>query len=73
MRQTLAAAQAALAGIERNIARPDAPLQRNANQALVELQRSAQALRVLGDYLQRHPEALLRGTPADPALPTGSR
>jgi paraquat-inducible protein B len=69
VRQTLQQAQAALASLERNVAQPDAPLQRNANQALAELQRAAQALRLLGDYLQRHPEALLRGKPADPALP----
>jgi hypothetical protein len=31
--------------------------------------RAAHSLRVLGDLLQRHPESLLRGTPADPALP----
>jgi paraquat-inducible protein B len=73
VRQTLAAAQLALAGLERNVARPDAPLQRNANQALLELQRAAHALRVLGDYLQQHPEALLRGKPADPALSGGAR
>ena len=43
----------------------DATVQRNVNQALVEMQRAAQALRVLTDYLQRHPESLLRGKPAD--------
>jgi paraquat-inducible protein B len=30
-----------------------------------ELQRAARALRVLADYLQRHPESLLRGKPGD--------
>jgi paraquat-inducible protein B len=72
VRQTLQQAQSAHASLERNVAQPDAPLQRNANQALAELQRAAQALRLLGDYLQRHPEALLRGKPADPALPATS-
>ena len=72
VRQTLQHAQAALASLERNVAQTDAPLQRNANQALLELQRAAQALRQLGDYLQRHPESLLRGKPADPALPITS-
>jgi paraquat-inducible protein B len=59
-------AQGALGSIERNMTQTDAPLQRNANQALIELQRAAYALRTLGDYLQRHPETLLRGKPPDP-------
>ena len=50
------------------MARPDAPLQQGAAQTLAELQRAAQALRVLADYLQQHPESLLRGKRADPAL-----
>jgi len=34
-------------------------------ETMVELQRTAKALRVLADYLQQHPESLLRGKPAD--------
>jgi len=63
---TLATAQSAIGNLERSVAQSDAPLQRNANQTLIELQRAAQALRTLSDYLQRHPESLLRGKPADP-------
>ena len=66
VQKTLATAQVTLANMDRNITRDDATLQRNFNQTLAEMQRAAQALRVLGDYLQRHPEALLRGKPADP-------
>ena len=47
--------------LDRNVMQGDAPLQRNFNQALAEMQRAAQALRVLSDYLQLHPESLLRG------------
>jgi paraquat-inducible protein B len=65
---TLDSAQGTLATLDRNVTRSDAPLQRSAIQALLELQRAAQALRVLGDYLQRHPESLLRGKPADAPL-----
>ena len=65
LQQTLAAAQRALGSAERNVADVDAPLQRQAGQTLAELQRAAQAMRVLADYLQRHPESLLRGKPAD--------
>lgn len=66
VQKTLASAQTTLANLDRNVTQADAPLQQNVNQALVEMRRAAQALRVLADYLQRHPEALLRGKPADP-------
>lgn len=39
----------------------DAPLQQDLREALREMGRAAQALRTLGDYLERHPEALIRG------------
>jgi len=39
----------------------DAPLVHDARQAVQELTRAAQSLRVLTDYLERHPESLLRG------------
>lgn len=66
VQKTLSTAQVTLANMDRNITRDDAALQRSFSQALAEVQRAAQALRVLGDYLQRHPEALVRGKPADP-------
>jgi paraquat-inducible protein B len=69
LQATLDSAQGTLATLDRNVTRSDAPLQRSASQALLEVQRAAQALRVLGDYLQRHPESLLRGKPADAPLP----
>ncbi len=72
VRKTLEAARQALESIDRNVAQPDAPLQRNANQALSELQRAAQSLRVLSDYLQQHPESILRGKPADPDVTRSS-
>lgn len=66
VQKTLTSTQSTLANLDRNVLQGDAPLQRNVEQTLIELQRAAQALRVLGDYLQRHPESLLRGKPADP-------
>lgn len=63
--RSLKSLQITLDGVDRNIAQPDAPLQRDASRTLGELQRAARALRVLGDYLQQHPESLLRGKPAD--------
>jgi paraquat-inducible protein B len=71
--QTLASAQATLRSAEANLTDAQAPLQRNASQALAELQRAAQALRVLADYLQRHPETLLRGKPDEPPPGTGDK
>jgi len=43
----------------------DAPLQQDIRQTLQELTRAAGSVRVLTDYLERHPESLLRGKPDD--------
>lgn len=47
---------------------PDAGLPVNTGTMLQELSRTARALRELADYLQAHPDSLLRGRAADPAL-----
>lgn len=57
--QTLGAANNALSD--------DSPLQQNLGQTLQELQRTARSLRVLTDYLSRHPESLIRGKGKDAA------
>ncbi|WP_238914102.1 intermembrane transport protein PqiB [Achromobacter insolitus] len=44
---------------------PDAGLPVNANAVLQELSRTARSLRELADYLQAHPESLLRGRAPD--------
>jgi paraquat-inducible protein B len=44
-------------------------VQQNLQDTLLELQRTARALRVLADYLQQHPESILRGKPADKPVP----
>jgi paraquat-inducible protein B len=41
------------------------PLQSDARAALTEVSNAARSLRVLADYLERHPESLLRGKPKD--------
>lgn len=48
---------------------PDAGLPQNADVALRELGRAARSLRELSDYLQTHPDALLRGRAPD--VPAG--
>ncbi|WP_347259902.1 MlaD family protein [Rudaea sp.] len=64
---TLAGAQGTLGSAQKAIS-TDAPLQQNLAQTLAEMQRAARSLRALTDYLGIHPESLLRGKPADPAL-----
>ncbi|MGS0741324.1 PqiB family protein [Glaciimonas sp. GG7] len=53
VRKTLTSAQHTLS--------EDAPLQQDIRQTLQEVSRSAASVRVLTDYLERHPESLLRG------------
>jgi paraquat-inducible protein B len=61
---TLEEARKALAAAKQILA-TDAPLQQDLREALRELARTAQSLRVLTDYLERHPESLLRGKQED--------
>ncbi len=72
VQHTLTAVQDSLARADRNLLDSNAPIQRNAEQTLLDLQRAAQSLRTLSDYLQRHPESLLRGKPDDPVVPSTS-
>lgn len=59
-RDTLAAAQTALNSANGAL-QPDSPLAQNTSDAMNELARTAAAFRTLADYLERHPEALVRG------------
>ncbi len=59
-RDTLAAAQTALNSANGAL-QPDSPLAQNTTDAMSELARTAAAFRTLADYLERHPEALIRG------------
>ncbi len=60
-RSTMQAARSAIERAERSMLATDAPLQQDARDALRELARAAEALRALADYLERHPESLIRG------------
>lgn len=66
--RTLAGVQQSLNRLDRNLLDSSAPVQRQVEDTMIELQRAAQALRTLGEYLQRHPESILRGKPADAPL-----
>jgi paraquat-inducible protein B len=69
VQRTLGSAQKSFENLDRQITDPNSPVQRNLEDTLLELQRTSRALRVLSDYLQQHPEALLRGKPADQPVP----
>ena len=69
VQRTLARTQTSLDNLDRNVIDANAPVQRGLDDTLQELQRTARALRVLSDYLQQHPESLLRGKPSDPPVP----
>jgi paraquat-inducible protein B len=63
-RDTLAAARTALDSAN-NALQPDSSLQQGTGDAMRELARTAAAFRTLADYLERHPEALIRGKQED--------
>jgi paraquat-inducible protein B len=62
--RTLGEAERALASANAVLA-DDAPLQQDLRNALKQVAQSARALAVLSDYLERHPESLIRGKPED--------
>ncbi|HYS64713.1 MAG TPA: MlaD family protein [Paraburkholderia sp.] len=62
--QALASAKTALDSANSAL-QPDSALSQNTGDAMKELARTAAAFRTLADYLERHPEALIRGKPGD--------
>jgi paraquat-inducible protein B len=58
---TLREARATLDAANRSLASPEAPIQQDMHRTLLEVERTVRSLRDLSDYLQRHPESLLRG------------
>jgi paraquat-inducible protein B len=65
-RQTLEELQKTLDAANRTLTQNDAPLQIQTRKSLEEMERAARSMRTLSDYLQRHPEALIRGKPDTP-------
>jgi paraquat-inducible protein B len=61
---TLAEAQAAMKNAK-DVLSQDAPLQSDLGSTLLQVSRAAKSISALVDYLQRHPESLLRGKPGD--------
>ncbi|MGI4814899.1 MAG: intermembrane transport protein PqiB [Janthinobacterium lividum] len=61
---TLSEARKTFGAAQRTLSE-DSPLQSDVRQAMQELTRTAQSLNVLAEYLEQHPEALLRGKQGD--------
>lgn len=64
VRKTLDEARKALGEAKQTLS-SEAPLQLDLRETLREVGRAAQSLRVLGEYLERNPEALIRGKKGD--------
>jgi paraquat-inducible protein B len=65
-RRTLEAAERTLSSADKVFLGPNAPVQQEFRDALQELISAARALRVLADYLERNPDAIIRGKKAAP-------
>ncbi len=52
-------------GEAREVLSKDSPLQGDLQDTLRELSRTARSVRILTDYLELHPEALIRGKKGD--------
>jgi len=61
LRRAMVAATTVLKNTDANLLGKNAPAQQELRDALLEITRAARSLRVLTDYLERHPESLLRG------------
>lgn len=62
-KKTLNDVRQTLDAVNGSLVSPEGPLGQDLQNTLREAERAARSLRNLGDYLQRHPEALLRGKP----------
>jgi paraquat-inducible protein B len=61
LQRTLASVERAIANADSTLLAPNAPAQQELRDALTEFTRAARSLRVLLDYLERHPESPIRG------------
>ena len=62
---TMVSANRVLRNTDETLLGKDAPGQLELRDALGEVARAARSVRVLSDYLERHPESLLRGKPGE--------
>jgi paraquat-inducible protein B len=61
IRRAISSVDGVLKNTDATLVGKDAPAQQELRDALQEIARAARSLRVLTDYLERHPEALIRG------------
>jgi len=61
LRRTIATADGVLKSTNATLLGTDAPGQQELRDALQEIARAARSLRILTDFVERHPEALIRG------------
>jgi paraquat-inducible protein B len=61
LQRVLQATEQAMKNVDATLLGPNAPAQQELRDALTEFTRAARSLRVLLDYLERHPESPLRG------------
>jgi paraquat-inducible protein B len=61
LRGTIGVVDRVLNNTDATLVGKDAPAQQDLRDALQEITRAARSLRVLADYLERHPESLIRG------------
>jgi paraquat-inducible protein B len=61
IRRAITSADGVLKSADATLVGKDAPAQQELREALQEITRAARSLRILTDYLEQHPEALLRG------------
>jgi paraquat-inducible protein B len=61
LRRAADSAERLLSNADNTLIGPDAQTQRELRDALKEFARAARSIRVLADYLERNPEALIRG------------
>ena len=65
LKGTIAAVDRTLNSADATLVGKDAPAQQDLRDALQEIARAARSLRVLTDFLERHPESLIRGKSAE--------
>jgi len=66
LRRAITSADQVLKSTDATLVGTNAPAQQEIRDALQEIVRAARSVRVLADYLERHPESLIRGKTGEP-------
>jgi paraquat-inducible protein B len=65
LRRAVAAAEGVVRNADTTLFGKDSPAPQDLREMLQEITRAARSVRVLVDYLERHPETLIRGKPTE--------